>query len=139
LYLGLPHTMKCPPEKAVGYTVVTAIIAVVLSWIMAMLIAAVTGLAGLGSAATAGFGNSSGDKVTFDEDSRLGQLAALGERMQAASEKAEAARKRANADGSGASGDDPRANAEAMGAMMGAMFGNEDGEVVESLSPSQLK
>src|SRR3546814_19506357 len=59
LYLGLPHTMKCPPEKAAGYTVVTAIIAVVLSWIMAMLIAATTGLAGAGSAGTAGFGDSS--------------------------------------------------------------------------------
>ena len=139
LYLGLPHTMKCPPEKAAGYTVVTAVIAVVLSWIMAMLIAATTGVAALGSAATAGLGGSSGDNVTFDKDSRLGKLAALGERMQAASEASEAARKRANADGSGARDDDPQANAEAMGAMMGAMFGGKDGEVVESLSPSQLK
>lgn len=141
LYLGLPHTMKCPPEKAAGYTVVTAIIAVVLSWIMAMLIAAATGLAGLGGATAAGLGGS-GDSVRFDEDSRLGRLAALGERMQAASEasaKAEAARNRANPDGSGAGGDDPQASAEAMGAMMGAMFGDEDGKVVESLSPSQLK
>src|SRR3546814_6448507 len=126
--------MKCPPEKAAGYTVVTAIIAVVLSWIMAMLIAATTGLAGLGSAATAGFGDSSSDNVTFDKDSRLGRLAALGERMQAASEasaEAEAARKRANPDDSGARGDNPQANAEAMGAMMGAMFGDKDGKVVE--------
>src|SRR3546814_16843575 len=67
--------MKCPPEKADGYTVVTAIIAVVLSWIMAMLTAATTGLAGQGSAATAGFGDSSSDNVTFDTDSRLGRLA----------------------------------------------------------------
>src|SRR3546814_10533406 len=109
---------------------------------MAMLIAATTGLAGLGSAATAGFGDSSSDNVTFDKDSRLGKLAALCERMQAASEasaKAEAARRRANPDDSGARGDDPQATAEAMGAMMGAMFGDKDGKVVESLSPSQLK
>src|SRR3546814_4100510 len=62
--------------------------------------------------------------------------------MQAAREesaKAEAARRRANPDDSGARGDDPQANAEAMGAMMGAMFGDKDGKVVESLSPSQLK
>src|SRR3546814_10463800 len=57
LYLGLPHTMKCPPEQAAAYTVVTAIIAVVLTWIMAMLLAATTGLAGLGSPATAGVGD----------------------------------------------------------------------------------
>src|SRR3546814_9135970 len=116
LYLGLPHTMKCPPEKAAGYTVVTAIIAVVLSWIMAMLIAATTGLAGLGSAATAGFGDSSSDNVTFDKDSRLGRLAARGERMQAASEAsaaAEAARKRANPDDSAPPGHHPKDNAHA--------------------------
>src|SRR3546814_1978813 len=121
LYLGLPHTMKCPPEKAAGYTVVTAIIAVVLSWIMAMLIAANTGLAGLGSPATAGFGTSRRTNLTFHQNSRLGKLAALGERMQAASEasaKAEAARRRANPDDSGVRGDNPQANAEALGPCM---------------------
>src|SRR3546814_14227809 len=40
-----PAHMKCPPEKADGYTGVTAIIAVLLSWIMAIL------TAGLGKAA----------------------------------------------------------------------------------------
>src|SRR3546814_17098436 len=78
LYLGLPHTMKCPPEKAAGYPVVTAIIAVVLSWIMAMLIAATTGLAGLGRAAAAGSGASRSAHVTLHQDSRLGQRAAVG-------------------------------------------------------------
>src|SRR3546814_17188085 len=109
---------------------------------MAMLIAATTGLAGLGSAATAGFGNSSSDNVTFDKDSRLGRLAAMGERMQAASEasaKAEAARRRANPDDSGPRGHDPQANAEAMGAMLGARFGDEDGRAVEALAPPQPK
>src|SRR5690606_35104018 len=33
LYLGLPHTMKCPQDKALGYTAVSVIIAVVLGWI----------------------------------------------------------------------------------------------------------
>src|SRR3546814_16946151 len=69
-------------------------------------------------------------------------MAALCGRMQAASEasaEAEAARKRANPDDSGARGDNPQANADAMGAMMGAMFGDKDGKVVESPSPSQLK
>src|SRR3546814_18930124 len=33
LYLGLPHTMKCPPEKAAGYTVVPPTTAVVLGWV----------------------------------------------------------------------------------------------------------
>src|SRR3546814_14980805 len=34
LYLGLPHTMKCPPETAAGHPVVTAIPAGALSWIL---------------------------------------------------------------------------------------------------------
>src|SRR5688572_8444259 len=35
LYLGLPATMKAPQEKAVGYTVVTIILAILLGWVVA--------------------------------------------------------------------------------------------------------
>ena len=34
LYLGLPRLMKCPPDKAVGYTVVVVISAVVVSLVL---------------------------------------------------------------------------------------------------------
>ena len=44
LYLGLPHTMKCPPEKAGGYTAVIIIIAIVLSFVIGAVIGAVTGV-----------------------------------------------------------------------------------------------
>src|SRR3546814_15227807 len=54
LYLRLPHNMQCPPEKTPVYTVVAPLIAVVLSWTMAMLLAATTGLAALARAATPG-------------------------------------------------------------------------------------
>src|SRR5690554_4082688 len=40
LYLGLPHTMKCPPEKSLGYTVVTVVITIVLGWVLGLVIAA---------------------------------------------------------------------------------------------------
>lgn len=149
LYLGLPHTMKCPREKAVGYTVVTVIIAVVLSWVLALVIAGITGLAGLTSAAAGGNGFTGGSaEVTFDEDSDLGRLAALGQRMQAAAEAGATASENGGTDSgdsgqassdSAAAGNDPQAQAEAMGAMMGAMFGGEDGKVADSLSPDQLK
>ncbi|MDR2011804.1 MAG: YIP1 family protein [Rhodanobacter sp.] len=42
LYLGLPATMKCPPEKAGGYTAVSIICAAVLGGILALLVAGIT-------------------------------------------------------------------------------------------------
>jgi hypothetical protein len=46
LYLGLPQTMKCPAEKAAGYTAVTIVVAIVLSWLVSL---AVSGVIGIGS------------------------------------------------------------------------------------------
>ncbi|KGI76669.1 Yip1 family protein [Oleiagrimonas soli] len=43
LYLGLPHTMQCPREKSLGYTALSVVIAFVLSWILGVLLAALTG------------------------------------------------------------------------------------------------
>lgn len=43
LYLGLPPTMKCPPERAGAYTAVCVIVAFVLSWVLGMIILAVIG------------------------------------------------------------------------------------------------
>jgi len=43
LYLGLPPTMKCPPERAGAYTAVSVLLAIVLSWVLGMVIAAVIG------------------------------------------------------------------------------------------------
>src|SRR3546814_14375792 len=56
LYLGLPHTMTCPPEQAAGYPVVTGIIAVVRCWIMAMLVAATPGSSRMGHGGAARVG-----------------------------------------------------------------------------------
>jgi hypothetical protein len=43
LYLGLPPTMKCPPERAGAYTAVSVILAIILSWVLGIIIAAVIG------------------------------------------------------------------------------------------------
>jgi hypothetical protein len=45
LYLGLPSTMKAPPDRAAGYTAVTVIIAMVLGWIIAIVTGGITGMA----------------------------------------------------------------------------------------------
>lgn len=54
LFLGLPYTMKCPPDKAAGYTAVSVIIAIVLSWIVALIVGSVIGSAAYGGAALSG-------------------------------------------------------------------------------------
>jgi Yip1 domain len=44
LYLGLPGTMKILPERAAGYTAVTAVIALVIGWIIASIKGGITGV-----------------------------------------------------------------------------------------------
>lgn len=129
LYLGLPFTMKCPPEKAGGYTALAVIIAIVLSWIVGMIVAGVIGTAAYTGAALSGshLGSTGDDKVTVDPNSALGRLAAMGERAEQASKELEAAQK---------SGDNAAQQA-AMGKMMGAAMGN-DGDV-QALSTEQVK
>ena len=126
LYLGLPHTMRCPPEKAGGYTAVTVILAIILGWIIALVVGGIAGTGAALSGASA-IGSSSSDNVSIDTDSPLGKLAALGASMEAAGKQMEAAQK---------SGD-TEAQGEAVGKMMGAMFGG--GAQVEALAPSVLK
>lgn len=129
LYLGLPHTMKCPPEKAGGYTAVSVIIAIVLSWIVGVIVVGVIGTAAMTGAAMGGMHvtGSNGDNVTIDSDSALGKLAAMGQRAEQASKELDAAQK---------SGDS-QAQSAAMGKMMGAMAGSNGN--VEALAPDQIK
>lgn len=131
LYLGLPHTMKCPPEKSVGYTAVTIIIAIVLSWIIGLVVAGVIGTAAMSGATMSGVhisATEAGDSaVTVDSDSTLGKLAAIGQRAEQAGKEMDAAQKA----GDGA------AQSAAMGKMMGAMAGSNG--TVEALSPEQIR
>jgi hypothetical protein len=129
LYLGLPYTMKCPPEKSGGYTALSVVVAIVLSWIVSLIVAGVIGTAALGGAAMTGahLGSTSGDNVTVDPNSALGKLAAMGARAEQASKELDAAQK---------SGDSAAQQA-AMGKMMGAAMGNDG--TVQALSTDQVK
>ncbi len=129
LYLGLPHTMKCPPEKAGGYTAVSIIVAIVLSWIVALIIGGVIGTAVMGGAAMGGMhvSGADGDNVTVDRDSALGKLAAIGQQAEQAGKEMDAAQK---------SGDST-AQSAAMGKMIGAVSGSNG--PVEALAPDQIK
>jgi len=109
LYLGLPATMKCPPEKAGGYTAISVICAIVLSWIVA-------GVgAGIGANMTMG-----GSATSFDQDTWLGKMEAAGKRLEAAQKSG-----------------DPEAIADATRDMMSVTLGG--GDKVEALAPEVLK
>lgn len=54
MYLGLPHTMKSPPERSGGYTAVIIVGAIVLGWLCALVVGLLAGGAMLtGAAVTA--------------------------------------------------------------------------------------
>lgn len=125
LYLGLPHTMRCPPEKSVLYTLVIVIIGIILSIIIGMIVGAITAA---GTAAGAiNYGSSTSSNVTVDSDSPFGKLAALGAKMEQQSKNIEAAQR---------SGDS-NAQAEAASAMLGSVLGG--GDQVEALAPNEIK
>ena len=127
LYLGLPSTMKCPPDKAGGYTAVTIVIAIVLSWIIGIVVAGIIGTGALMSGASSGLSGLGGSEVTIDKDSALGKLDAWSKHMESAGKDMEAAQKSGNAE----------AQTAALGKMIGAAVGG--GDQVEALAPDMLK
>jgi hypothetical protein len=130
LYLGLPRLMKCPPDKAMGYTAVVVVCAIVLSFVVTL-----TGglIAGAGMLATGGLnsvasgGNSSRGEVQFDKNSALGKLQALGNKLEESNKKMEAAQK------SGDQGAQAAAAFESLGTLLGG------GKRVDPIAIDQLK
>jgi hypothetical protein len=133
LYLGLPHTMKAPADKAAGYTAVAIIVAIVVQFVLSAIIASVIGFGVGGSFMNAAINRSASpdaspasDGVQFDKDSTLGKLEKWSKDVEAAGTKLEAAQK---------SGDQ-NAQQDALKSMMGAALGSGE---VESLAPDRLK
>jgi hypothetical protein len=124
LYLGLQHTMKCPQDKAAGYTAVSIIIAILLGFVTSAVVGTITGVGSLMGGARY---SAASDDVQFDKDSPLGKMQEWGKQMEAASKKLEEAQK---------SGDQG-AQEEALKAMFGAALSG--GAQVESLAPERLK
>ena len=131
MYLGLPRLMKCPADKAVGYTAVVVICAIVLSVVVSAAGAVIGGLGLLGSGALAGLGSAgstgSTSEVQFDKNSTLGKLQDIGKKLEESGKKMERAEK---------SGD---ANAQAAAAAetLGTLFGG--GKRVDPIGIDQLK
>ncbi len=128
LYLGLPRLMKCPQEKAAGYTAVVVVCAIVLSVVIGATGAAIVGAGMFGARGIPGLaGDHVASSVQFDKDSPMGKLQAMGKAIEESNKKMEAAKK---------SGD-PNAQAAAAMAGLGAMLGG--GRHVDPVGIDQLK
>jgi hypothetical protein len=128
LYLGLPRLMKCPQEKAVGYTAVVVVCAIVLSVIVGVVGGAIMGAGMVGARAIPGLaGDHVSPSIQFDKDSPMGKLQAMGQALEENNKKMEAAQK---------SGD-PNAQAAAAMAGLGAILGG--GKKVDPMGIDQLK
>ncbi|HKY21800.1 MAG TPA: Yip1 family protein [Vicinamibacterales bacterium] len=124
LYLGLPALMKCPLDKAVGYTAVVVVCAIVLSIILMSIGGLVVAPAALSMASAS---SSSSANTQFPADSPLGQLEAIGRKLEESGAKMEQAEKRGDAAGQTA------AAFEGLGALLGG------GKRVDPVGLDQLK
>jgi hypothetical protein len=90
LYVGLPKLMKAPADKAMGYTVVTVVAAIVVAVVSSIVLAPVVGLLGAGSAIT-GPGSSISGTLSVPGVGKVGmdKLDALGKQAEAASKQLE--------------------------------------------------
>lgn len=128
LYVGIPRLMKSPQDKALPYTAVVVVCAIVLGFIVAAISAIVIGGAMLTSGAlSASNSSSSSSTVQYDKNSPMGKLQEIAKAAEDSSKKMEAAAK---------SGD---ANAQANAAMegLGALLGG--GKRVDPVDIEQLK
>ena len=129
LYLGLPRLMKCPEDRAIGYTAVVVVCAIAVSAIMAMTVGMITGAGMMGAGA---LGSAIGARAPasgsqFDPNSPLGALQGLGRGIEESARKIEAAEK------SGDQSAQVTAAIEGLGALLGG------GRRVEPVDIEQLK
>lgn len=130
LYLGLPVMMKCPRDKALGYTIVLIIIAIIVGVIMSLISAMFMPSRGLGGGASIDPSGPAGailGGIAGKDGDAAKSLEAMTQKMEQAGKKMEAAQK---------SGD-PNTAAAAAGEMLGTVF--TGGRKVEPVDFQQLK
>lgn len=122
LYLGLPALMKAPQDKAVAYTAVVIVCAIVASVVMM----AIGGLVGAPAALGTIGSVSSPAEPEFAPDTAMGKLEALGRKLEESGAKMEQAQKR------GDSAAETAAAFEGLGVLLGG------GTRVDAVSVDQL-
>jgi hypothetical protein len=125
LYLGLPPTMKCPPQKAGAYTAVTILCAILVSVLMFYVLGMVLGLQSRAMSGMGGFQSTS--HASFDKNSPAGALNQWAQGVAAAGQQLEEAQKSGDTQGA----------ANAVGQMMSRAVSG--GQPVEALAPDRLK
>lgn len=125
LYLGVQHTMKCPQDKAVAYTAVVIVVALIAGWVLSIATGSMLARGGMGPFGATGSIESGGG---FDADSPGGKLGEWAKGMEEAGKKMEQAEK------SGDAG----ASVAAAQQMLGAALGGGKGKV-EALPPDRIK
>ena len=121
LYLGLPVLMKCPREKAIGYTAVTIVLSMILTFIISFVTSGITGGMGM----TPGSNIESGGG--FDKDSPGGKMEDWAKKMESAGKEMEEAQQSGDA----------KQQQEAMTKMMATALGSDG--TVETLAPEKIK
>ncbi len=124
LYLGLPHTMKSPAEKAGGYTAVSIIVAILLYWVIMAIVGGVAARGMFGAGGMPAITSSSG---SFESNSTGKALEDWAKNMEAAGKAVEDSAKQNNGAPSGA----------AIGALVGAAVAG--GKGVDALSADAIK
>jgi hypothetical protein len=120
--------MKCPEDKALGYTAVVVVCAIIVSFVVMMLGGMIVGAGAMGAGMIGGMtGGAPAADVEFDPDSPMGRLQQFGESLEESAKKMEAAEK---------SGDSAAQMTAAMEGL-GALFGG--GRRVEPVDVSALK
>ncbi len=122
LYLGLPALMKAPQDKAVAYTAVVVVCAIVLSVVLTSIDGLIGAPAALGTLGSV----SSSAEPEFAPDSAMGKLKALGKKLEESGAKMEQAQKR------GDSAAETAAAFEGLGTLLGG------GKRVDAVSIDQL-
>ncbi|MGH8131571.1 MAG: Yip1 family protein [Steroidobacteraceae bacterium] len=124
LYLGLPVLMKSPPDKAVAYTAVSVVAAVILFWIVALIAGSIIGRGMWGGWSGAPSVSQSG---VFERDTPLGKLEEWSKEVEAAGKRVEQSAEDQDGVPSGA----------AIGQLMGAVVGGGKGG--EALPTDQIR
>lgn len=123
LYLGLPRLMKSPQDKALPYTLVVIVCAIVVSVAAALVSGMFIGAAGMGAMSSA----SDTSDVQFDKNSAMGKLQEIAKAAEESSRKMDAAGKAG----------DPNAQAAAAIEGLGALLGG--GKRVDPIAIEQLQ
>ena len=125
LYLGLQQTMKCPADKAGGYTAVSIIVAIVVWIVFSYIVSSVTGFGRMGAMGAAT--SSVTPSGSFEKGTTGAAIEDWAKNMEAAGKAVEDSAKQNNG----------APSAAAIGAMVGAVAGG--GKGVDALPTDQMK